>query len=64
MSKWKVFLCLLFVLAAAGAIAGGQGEAGAAEPVKITICALQDISTQVALELLHESDFYAARKYK
>ena len=56
MSKWKVFLCLLFVLAAAGAIAGGQ-KAGAAEPVKITICALQDISTQVALELLHESDF-------
>ena len=28
-----------------------------AENVEITICALQDVSTQKALELLHESDF-------
>ncbi len=42
-----VAMCSLFIIA---------GDA-AAENVKITIAALQDISTQTALELLHESDF-------
>ena len=47
LSMFAVVLCCSLITA----------SNGAAEDVKITICALQDISTQTALELLHESDF-------
>ena len=48
MRKRYVIMSLLLALAVTGAFAA---------PVKITICALQDISTQTALDLLHKSDF-------
>lgn len=48
---------LLFMLAVAMCFSLITAGHGAAEDIKITICALQDISTQTALELLHESDF-------